>query len=53
MTKKVQSVEEFLGKLKRPRLEEIRAVRAIVLKSASGITEQVKWNAPSFLLRGR
>jgi hypothetical protein len=52
MAKKVQSVEEFLGKLKHPRLEEIRAVRAIVLKSAPGITEQVKWNAPSFCIQG-
>jgi hypothetical protein len=48
MPKAPESVEAFLAKLDHPRKAEIEAVRAIVLGAVPGLTEQVKWNAPSF-----
>ena len=52
MPKAVQTVEQFLRELEHPRKAEIEAVRALVLATHPGVTEHVKWNAPSFCLDG-
>ncbi|ASS76019.1 hypothetical protein CIG75_14300 [Tumebacillus algifaecis] len=43
-----QQVVEFLKQLEHPLKAEIEEVRSIVLQAKEGITEQIKWNAPSF-----
>jgi len=44
-------VSEFLAGLDHPLKAEIETVRAIILGSDPGITELVKWNAPSFFFK--
>lgn len=46
------SVDAFLADLDHPRKPEIQELRAAVLKSNPGVTEHVKWNAPSFCING-
>jgi hypothetical protein len=46
------SVEQFLDALSHPRKAEIQELRAAILGSSPAITEQVKWNAPSFCVNG-
>lgn len=43
-----EAVEAFLATLEHPRLDEIRALRGIVLGADPSIAEGIKWNAPSF-----
>lgn len=43
-----QSVDAFLAALEHPQKPAILALRALILGAAPGITEHVKWNAPSF-----
>lgn len=45
---KQPSVENFLVTLKHPHKPEIMALRQIILAADPAITEEVKWNAPSF-----
>lgn len=45
-------VEHFLQTVRHSRLEEIEAVRTIILASSKDLQEHVKWNAPSFQLDG-
>ncbi len=47
-----QSVDDFMAALDHPLKAEVQAVREIILKAHPGITEQVKWNAPSFSYKG-
>ena len=49
---KRQSVEAFLAGLTHGRIADIEAVRRTIRAAAPGITEQVKWNAPSFCWNG-
>ena len=42
------SVEAFLAALEHPQKPAILALRTLILGAAPGITEHVKWNAPSF-----
>ncbi len=49
---KGQSVEAFLDGLKHARIEDIRALRKIILSVDPAMTERVKWNAPSFCYEG-
>ena len=49
---KPPSVDEFMAALEHPFKAEVQAVREIILGVDPGITEQVKWNAPSFSYRG-
>jgi hypothetical protein len=42
------SVEEFLSALDHPLKAEIIAIREIILSADPSISEQIKWNAPSF-----
>jgi hypothetical protein len=45
-------VDAFMGELVHPLKEEIETARKLVLGSAPGITERIKWNAPSFCYQG-
>jgi hypothetical protein len=52
MAKQKVGVEEFLAELVHPRKAEILEVRNAILGTNPAITEQVKWNAPSFCING-
>jgi hypothetical protein len=45
-------VQSSLQGLKHSRKAAVEAVREIILSAHSGITEQIKWNAPSFGIDG-
>jgi hypothetical protein len=49
---KPPTVDEFLAELDHPCKDVVEAVRDIILDVHPGITEQVKWNAPSFSYKG-
>ncbi|GAB2534865.1 DUF1801 domain-containing protein [Nocardia heshunensis] len=46
------TVDQYLADLSHPRKPEIEQLRKALLGAAPGITEQIKWNAPSFGLDG-
>jgi hypothetical protein len=48
MAKKKETVDDYMAKLEHPRKAEVQAVREMILGVHPGITEQIKWNAPSF-----
>jgi len=48
----VDEVDAFMRDLVHPLKEELETTRQIVLGSAPGITERIKWNAPSFCYQG-
>jgi hypothetical protein len=45
-------VDAYLAALDHPRKAEAQAIREIIKGVHPGITEQVKWNAPSFSYKG-
>ena len=45
-------VDGFMRNLEHPLKPEVQAVREIIKAVNPGITEQVKWNAPSFSYKG-
>ena len=45
-------VDEFLDKLDHPFKLEVQAIREIIKGVNTTITEQIKWNAPSFSYKG-
>jgi uncharacterized protein YdhG (YjbR/CyaY superfamily) len=47
-----EQVDEFMDKLDHPLKAEVEMVRDIIKNVDKNITEQVKWNAPSFSYRG-
>lgn len=47
-----QQVIDYLSKLDHPLKKEIEEVRKIILSSDNQLTEQIKWNAPSFCMHG-
>ncbi|MBX3095590.1 MAG: DUF1801 domain-containing protein [Fimbriimonadaceae bacterium] len=47
-----ESVDAFLSGLKHPLKSEIVALRELIHAARSDITENVKWNAPSFCIDG-
>jgi uncharacterized protein YdhG (YjbR/CyaY superfamily) len=47
-----EQVDQFLNKLDHPLKAEIQLVRAIIKGTNQDITEQIKWNAPSFSYNG-
>ena len=51
-TKSAPTVDGFLKALKHKRKAEIEVLRAAILSADKGITERVKWNAPSFCIAG-
>jgi hypothetical protein len=47
-----QEVDGFMGGLDHPRKEGMERLRTAILNSNDGISEHVKWNAPSFRYAG-
>jgi hypothetical protein len=45
-------VADFMENLKHPLKKEIEEVRKIILRSDKNLTEEIKWNAPSFCYKG-
>lgn len=46
------TVDAWLGSVDAPTRAMIAPLRALALGAASGVAEQIKWNAPSFSLGG-
>src|SRR5687768_18474227 len=47
-----EQVDEFMEKLDHPFKTEVEMVREIIKNVNKDITEQIKWNAPSFSYKG-
>ena len=47
-----EEVNEFIEKLDHPFKAEVEMIRAIIKNVNPDITEQIKWNAPSFNYKG-
>lgn len=52
MAKTVVTVESFLANLEHPLKDGIVTLRKTILSAHAELTEQIKWNAPSFCLGG-
>jgi len=52
MSKKDAAVDALIAALDHPLKKEIAATRLALLGAADGVSEGVKWNAPSFAARG-
>lgn len=48
MASKPPSVVDFLARLEHARKPEVEALRGVILAAVPGLTERIKWNAPSF-----
>ena len=51
-TGNTEQVDEFMDKLDHPFKAEVQMIREIIKKVNKEITEQIKWNAPSFSYKG-
>lgn len=51
MAKRKESVDAFLSRLEHPLKAEVLTIREIIKGVDPNITEQIKWNAPSFSYR--
>lgn len=49
---KFKTVDQFLDSLDSNKRAQVDALRAIILTSADGVSEHIKWNAPSYVLDG-
>ena len=49
---RTEEVDAFMEKLDHPFKAEVETVRKIIKKVNKGITEEVKWKAPSFSYKG-
>jgi hypothetical protein len=49
---KTPEVDAFMAELEHPFKAEVQELRAIIKGVNPGITEQIKWNAPSFSYKG-
>ncbi|QQR64576.1 DUF1801 domain-containing protein [Candidatus Kaiserbacteria bacterium] len=49
---KYKSLEEFFSGQDAEKLQQIMAVRKVILSSSSDLTESLKWNAPNYLYKG-
>lgn len=47
-----EQVDEFMGKLDHPFKAEVQVMREMIKNVNKDITEQIKWNAPSFSYKG-
>lgn len=52
MARKNIPVDEFMDKLEHPFKAEVQMIREIIKNVHQDITEQIKWNAPSFSHNG-
>lgn len=48
---KTDKVDQFLNQLDNPLVNEMRAVRDIILSASGYISEDIKWAAPSFFYK--
>jgi hypothetical protein len=46
-----QAVDAFMAALDHPLKTEIEVIRGIIRGAGKGITEHIKWNAPSFVFK--
>ncbi len=51
-TSNTEQVNEFMGKLDHPFKAEVQMIREIITKVNEDITQQKKWNVPSFRYKG-
>lgn len=51
-TGNTEQVDEFMDKLNHPFKAEVQMIREIIRDVNKEITEQIKWNAPSFSYKG-
>ena len=51
-TDNLTTVDDFMERLEHPLKPAVSALRRVVLGADARLTEQVKWNAPSFCLDG-
>jgi hypothetical protein len=49
---KKPTVAEFLAALRHGRAEQVERLRGLILAAHPDLTEQIKWNAPSFSIDG-
>jgi hypothetical protein len=47
-----EQVKQFLDELKHSHKKEVETIRKIILAANKNLTEQIKWNAPSFCNNG-
>ena len=47
-----EQVDEFMGRLDHPFKAEVQLIREIIKNVHTDITEQIKWNAPTFSYKG-
>ncbi|QDE81532.1 hypothetical protein BHS07_08085 [Myxococcus xanthus] len=47
-----EDVERFMQELEHARRDEVETLRTSILSAHPGITERIKWNAPSFCFQG-
>lgn len=52
MAKRDVDVADYLAALEHPRKPEVVALRRLILAADRGITERIKWNAPSYGVGG-
>ncbi|GAA2122600.1 DUF1801 domain-containing protein [Glycomyces algeriensis] len=52
MTNRNDKVDQLMERLDHPHKDAVEHLRAVILAVDPGITEQVKWNAPSFRYGG-
>jgi len=52
MSNRSEDVERFMRELEHSRKDEVESLRAAILEAHPGITERIKWNAPSFCFKG-
>lgn len=45
-----EKVEQFMNTLEHPLKDSVEVVRRLILNVNENITEQIKWNAPSFCI---
>lgn len=50
--KKKETVDEFMEKLDHPLKDEVQVVRNIIRNVDPGISEEIKWRAPSYSYQG-
>jgi uncharacterized protein YdhG (YjbR/CyaY superfamily) len=52
ITNDTKKVDEFMEKLDHPFKAEVQVIRDIIKNVNKDITEEIKWNAPSFAYKG-
>jgi hypothetical protein len=50
--KHIETIDTLLSKIQHEMLDEIQALRKIILDAHPNIEEQVKWNSPAFFFTG-